>query len=103
MFNYAQLNEENICIGISQLSGEVNVPNMILLDSYDISLLGKKYNNDQWEDIEHPEQLLEPTETERIMQAMTDAELRDMVTQQNQELLAQQITDIEVALLGGGR
>jgi len=45
----------------------------------------------------------EPTETERIMQGFTDSELRDLEIQQNQELLAQQITDIEVALLGGGR
>lgn len=103
MFNYAQLNEENICIGISQLSGEVNLPNMILLDSYDISLLGKKYNNGEWVNIEQPEQLVEPTEIELLMQSIADAELRDLVTQQNQELLAQQITDIEVALLGGDK
>ena len=45
----------------------------------------------------------EPTETERMMQGFTDSELRDLEIQQNQELLAQQITDIEVALLGGGK
>lgn len=50
-----------------------------------------------------PEIHPEPTETERIMQGFTDSELRDLEIQQNQELLAQQITDIEVALLGGGR
>ncbi|WP_312047779.1 hypothetical protein [Anaerotignum sp.] len=50
-----------------------------------------------------PETIKESTETEQLMQAMTDAELRDMVTQQNQELLAQQMTDIEVALLGGDK
>lgn len=49
------------------------------------------------------ESVPEPTETERIMQGFTDSELRDLEIQQNQELLAQQITDIEVALLGGGR
>ncbi len=49
---YAQLNEENICIGISELSGEVEGDNMILLDNYDISLLGKKYNDGSWEEIE---------------------------------------------------
>lgn len=55
-----------------------------------------------------PEQLpkqtkSEPTETERIMQGFTDSELRDLEIQQNQELLAQQMTDIEVALLGGDK
>ncbi len=49
---YAQLSEENICVGISELSGEVEEDNMILLDSYDISILGKKYNNESWEEIE---------------------------------------------------
>ncbi|NCC17218.1 MAG: hypothetical protein EOM28_13015 [Clostridia bacterium] len=41
------------------------------------------------------------TETEIIMQAMTDGELRDLEIQQGQELLAQQITDIELVVLGG--
>ncbi|WP_312071808.1 hypothetical protein [Anaerotignum propionicum] len=50
-----------------------------------------------------PEPELEQTETELLMQANTDSELRDLEIQQNQELLAQQLTDIEVALLGGGR
>lgn len=43
------------------------------------------------------------TDFELLMQANTDAELRDLEIRQNQELLAQQITDIEVALLGGDR
>lgn len=41
----------------------------------------------------------ELTETEQIMQAMTDAELRDFEIQQGQEMLAQQMTDIELALI----
>src|SRR5690606_20790629 len=41
------------------------------------------------------------TDTERIMQSFTDAELRDLEIQQNQELLAQQMADIELAMLGG--
>ena len=49
---YAQLNEENICIGVSDLSGEVEADNMILLESFDVDILGKKYNNGEWEDVE---------------------------------------------------
>ncbi len=49
---YAQLNEENICVGVSELSGEVEGDNMVLLDNYDISLLGKKYNDGSWKEIE---------------------------------------------------
>lgn len=43
-----------------------------------------------------------PKSTEIIMQAMTDAELRDFEIQQGQEMLAQQMADIELAVLGGG-
>jgi len=55
MFYYAQLDENNICIGVSQLSGEVSETNMILLERYDMSLIGKKYNNGTWEDMPTPE------------------------------------------------
>ena len=48
---YAQLNEENICIGVSDLSGEVEADNMILLESFDVDILGKKYNNGEWEEL----------------------------------------------------
>ncbi|MDD3267233.1 MAG: hypothetical protein PHC75_08675 [Burkholderiales bacterium] len=69
MFFYVELNENNICIGVSQLAGEVEAGNMILLDSYDLSLLGKKYNNGIWEEVEPTP---EPTPTE---QEMINAEL----------------------------
>lgn len=49
-----------------------------------------------------PKPAAEPTDTERIMQEMTDAELRDFETQKRQEVMAQQMTDIEILLLGGG-
>lgn len=46
-----------------------------------------------------PEPVL--TDFELIMQANIDAELRDLEIQQNQEILAQQLTNIELELLGG--
>ena len=58
---YAQIDENNICVSVSELSGSVNYENMIALDTYDISLLGKKYNNDNWEEVEP-----EPTQLDRI-------------------------------------
>lgn len=67
---YAQLNEENICIGISQLSGKVAAENMIELASYDTSILGKKYVVGKWEDVEHPEEEAEPNEQEIIQAEM---------------------------------
>ncbi len=73
---YAQLNKENICIGISELSGEIEEDSMILLESYDISILGKKYNNENWEEIkkELPEET-EPEPTNRdIMKRIENLE-----------------------------
>ena len=60
MFHYAQIDENNICIGVSQLSGEVNLPSMVLLDNYDSSLLGRQYNDGVWEDVVQPEPIPEP-------------------------------------------
>lgn len=45
---YAQLNENNICIGISQLSGEVIQDNMIEIQSFDNDKLWRKYENKAW-------------------------------------------------------
>lgn len=64
MFYYAQLDENNICISVSQLSGEIESSNMILLESYDASLLGKKYINGVWEETPTPE--LKPTAQDEI-------------------------------------
>lgn len=78
MFYYAQIDENNICIGVSQLSGEINAPNMILLESYDASLLGKKYNNRAWEDVPQPD----PTPTAQdeinaeILKMLNDLQLK---------------------------
>lgn len=48
---YAQLDENNICVGLSQLSGEVIKPNMIRLNEDEFintDLLGKHYINGEW-------------------------------------------------------
>lgn len=44
MMFYAQLDENEICVGISELSSEVYLDNMIRIDKFDISIIGKKYN-----------------------------------------------------------
>lgn len=49
---YAQLNDKNICVAISQLYGEVHKENMIQISTYDISILGGKYVNGEWEKVE---------------------------------------------------
>jgi len=61
---YAQLNKENICVGLSQLSGEVEKDGMLQIENYDASLLGKKYNNGIWKEVERESIIPEPTEIE---------------------------------------
>ena len=51
-FNYAQINTDNICFAVSDLSGEVKADNMIRLETYDASLLGKRYVNGKWFEVE---------------------------------------------------
>ena len=41
------------------------------------------------------------TDVELLMQVNADADLRDLEIQQNQELLAQQMAEIELIILGG--
>ena len=87
MFIYAQLNEENICIGISQLSGEMNVSNMVLLEEYDASIAGKKYEDGIWVEVIREPAVEMPTEQEIIQAEML----------LNQIQLIEQMNAIEMA------
>lgn len=62
---YAQLDNNNVCIGISQLSGEVQMENMLQIKSYDVTILGKKYEDGKWIEVFKPP--VEPTEEELII------------------------------------
>lgn len=48
MFIYAQLNNDNLCIGVSSLKDEVIDPKMIRLETFDPTLIGKTYDNGVW-------------------------------------------------------
>lgn len=84
---YAQLDENNICIGLSQLSGEINSDNMVRLseDGYSSNLLNLKYDNGGWLEAEPPEyepQLTEPlTEIKenQLMLMMAIADLYETI------------------------
>lgn len=68
MYYYAQINEDGICIGISQLSNIVIDDNLISVSSFDINLIGKKYNNGIWEEVPEPEpEPTKKTDAEKIM------------------------------------
>ena len=61
---YAQINDENICMAVSNLSGEVSADNLIPLEVFDASILGKKWTGDGWEDVPQPEPEPEPEPTQ---------------------------------------
>ena len=87
-YYYAQIDENNICIAVSDLAGKVTADNMLRLETYDTSLLGKKYNNGVWEEVPKPEP--EPTQLDRIeLQVKTSyAEAQNQaVDQYTEELL----------------
>ena len=78
---YAQVNEENICIAVSRLSGEVAGANLIALSSFDSSLIGKKYENGAWTEQPQPTPALSETE-QAVLDTAVDVEylvcLKDM-------------------------
>ena len=62
---YAQLDENNICKAISNTGAVISTnPNFIQLETYNISILGKHYNNGVWEEVPQPEP--EPSQLDRI-------------------------------------
>lgn len=50
---YANLDENNICSGITEYEQAIDSPasNMLAIDSVDTSILGKKWNGSAWEEI----------------------------------------------------
>jgi hypothetical protein len=66
---YAQLNENNTCIGVSQLSGEVHADNMIAIENLDTDYLWRKYEGGQWSTDKYEPQSAAPlTEFEQTKQ-----------------------------------
>lgn len=99
---YAQIDENGICFADSYLYGEINANDMVPLDENVISPLGKKYCNGEWQEVEQL-QLPEPeSDTEIIMQSIAELELQGLEAQQERQMLAQQMTDLELTMLERG-
>ena len=45
---YAQIDENNICLGVSDLAGEKSEQNLVRIENLDSYLIGKKYVDGQW-------------------------------------------------------
>ena len=81
---YAQINDENICIGISQLSKEITSNHMIAINAFDESLIGRKYENEKWAEIE-PVPEPEPTEQELIQAELLLNQAQILINQEQQD------------------
>lgn len=75
---YAQLNEQNICIGISQLADTINDEKMIEIDSFDVSKIWHKYENSEWsvESFEPVPTTPQPTEFQKLELAIQMQDFR---------------------------
>lgn len=47
-YYYAELNDNNICIGVSCLKSEIDRQDMIRIDKYCEEYLWKRYENNEW-------------------------------------------------------
>ena len=72
VYFYAQIDDDGICCGVSQLSGIVEHDNMIQLESYDMSLMGKLWTGTEWIENPNPPEPPEPS-TEPTNQDIMDA------------------------------
>ena len=74
-YYYAQLDEDNVCVGLSQLSGEVDLPDMIEMSEAEHEsggILGRKYENGEW--VEVAQEIPPPniSKEDMIMLALAD-------------------------------
>ena len=60
-YYYAQLDADNICIGVSGLSGPITADNVVQLDTYDTSVQGKLWTGSEWVENPNPPTPPEPS------------------------------------------
>lgn len=53
---YAQINQERVAYAVTETAGQIDAPDMIQLESFDTSVIGKRYTEQgAWEDVPAPE------------------------------------------------
>ena len=91
MVYYAQIDENNICIGISQHPEEIDREDLIKIDSYDFGLLRKVWQDGEWIENPNPEPEPEPTpdptSTDELKELMLDL-IEGQVTRFEMQLAA---------------
>lgn len=93
---YAELDENNICKAVSDLSGEVIADNMIPLETYDESLLGKRYVDGVWEEVpQEPTPTPEPSQLDRIESAVNDIAKNNTSYAEMAQAIAEGVNGVE--------
>lgn len=82
-FFYAELDGNNICKAISELSSQIIKDTMIQLEYFDETLLGQKYENGEWVIVEQ-EETYEFTEQE-LLQAEILLNQAEILAKQNEQ------------------
>ena len=93
MIFYAELNEEKICTSISYTDSLFS-ENQIKIDSWDISILGKKWTGQGWEEVESPKTETNPTQLDRIEEAQLM--MMEAIADQYEQGLEQDLINMEV-------
>lgn len=99
---YAQIDADGICYAVTQTAEPVKQGDMIEIDSYDVSLLGKRYNAET-EDFE-PVPEREPVIPEPTEQELVNAELLlgQAILMENQAAIEETAALILLETVGGG-
>ena len=70
---YAQINESNICVAVSNLTEKVQDTRLIPIGFMDVGLIGKKYANGEWVEVPIPEPPISETDKKLLkIQATVD-------------------------------
>ena len=73
---YAQIDVQNVCVGVSQLAGVVDADNLVELDSYNISVLGKVWQGGKW--VDNPNKPTEPEPPQPVTNEQLQADIKSI-------------------------
>lgn len=66
---YAQINQERIAYAVTETAGQITAPDMVALESFDTSVIGKQYTEQGvWEEVTTPPVVLPRKITKRAFQ-----------------------------------
>lgn len=77
---YAQINESNICVAVSNLTEKVQDTRLIPIGFMDVGLIGKKYENGEWVEVPTPEPTMSETD-KKLLQIQATVDYLAMMTE----------------------